>query len=128
MADTRAAFASSICLALPLPPSTNRMHVRRRDGQLARHPDVESYYQLVAGTTLGLPKPPPRSLLSLDIEVRVDHWGRRDLDNCLKVLIDALAHALRFDDANVAEITARKRVSPGEEGVLVCVSTRRRDE
>lgn len=60
--------------------------------------------------------------LGIDMTLTVPDHRRRDLDNHLKPLIDALMHAGIFlDDCQIDEIHARKVVSPGGKGVVVSV-------
>ncbi len=109
-----------IVLELPLPPSANHRYVRRRDGRVALTQEARSY-DVVVYAALGPCRPQvPRGVpVSLRIDLAVDHWRRRDLDNVLKQLIDSLARVLGFDDADVVRIEATKRVDRGVEGVVV---------
>jgi Holliday junction resolvase RusA-like endonuclease len=64
---------------------------------------------------------PPRTPIALEVAFTYPN-RRRDLDNILKQLIDALALALEFDDAWVDTIIARKytlRGAPPAVHVLV---------
>lgn len=67
------------------------------------------------------PARPPEAPVTIRVELVVDHWRRRDLDNVLKQLLDSLGRCLGFDDAYVVRIEATKRVARGEEGVMVVV-------
>ena len=112
-----------IVLELPLPPSANRRYVRRRDGGVALTREARDYDKWVyAALGPRRPRVPPEAPVSIRVELTVDHWRRRDLDNVLKQLLDSLGRCLGFDDAYVVRIEATKRVQRGDEGVIVTVA------
>jgi Holliday junction resolvase RusA-like endonuclease len=110
-------------LELPLPPSANHRYVRRRDGGLALTPEAREY-DVVVYAALGACRPQvSRGVpVTVSVELVVDHWYRRDLDNVLKQILDSLSRCCGFDDAYVVRIDATKRVEPGNEGVTVRMS------
>ena len=112
-----------IVLELPRPPSANHRYVRRRDGRLALTTEARDY-DVVVYAALGPRRPqvPRGAPVSIRVDLAVDHWRRRDLDNVLKQLIDSLARVLGFDDADVVRIEATKRLERGNEGVVVVLS------
>lgn len=111
-------------LTLPgLPPSANAAKApsRKRGGVMGMRleKDTRDYYTLVGqlgfGKTLAGEAP-----LMLLVEIISPDWltkdgsrlrCKRDLDNFLKVLQDALAKALKFNDARIAQVHLAK--SPG---------------
>ena len=117
------ALENEVRVELPLPPSANHRYVRRRDGGLALTPDAREY-DVVVYAALGAQRPQvPRGVpVTVSVELVVDHWFRRDLDNVLKQILDSLSKCCGFDDAYVVRIEATKRVHPGNEGVTVTVS------
>ncbi|MCX2728537.1 RusA family crossover junction endodeoxyribonuclease (plasmid) [Thermomicrobium sp. 4228-Ro] len=114
-----------IVLELPLPPSTNRRYVHRRDGGVTLTDEARAY-DVIVYAALGPRRPQvPRGVpVTVSVELVVDHWFRRDLDNVLKQLLDSLSRCCGFDDAYVVRIDARKRVERGNEGVTVRMSWR----
>ncbi len=97
----------SIELLLPLPPSVNHQYLRRQDGRIFLHPAVREYREVVAAATIGR-SVPPGSTVSLEAKVYTKR--KRDIDNVLKVLIDALAAALGFDDGSIDRIQIEKQL------------------
>lgn len=111
-------------LTLGLPPSTNHLYrVVVRQGKGGRYlgralaTEVLTFRQEVAvaiqqARAAGQPTAFPRHR---PLAVRVVAYMpnlRRDLDNVLKGLLDALAPQLGIDDAWVVELVARKRIDP----------------
>jgi len=112
-----------VTLLLPLPPSTNHLYVRRRDGRVTLAPRVRAYREQVWASLVGqVPSIPAMARLAITLDLAVDHWTRLDLDNALKLVIDAVCDCLRVNDAYLTKIEATKRVDPGNEGVHVTIS------
>jgi Holliday junction resolvase RusA-like endonuclease len=97
-----------LIVSLPVPPSVNARLVRGRRGQITLSEAARQYNEDVAVLLLpyrGLI--PPKTPIALEVVFTYPN-RRRDLDNILKQLVDALALALEFNDAYVDSIIARK--------------------
>jgi Holliday junction resolvase RusA-like endonuclease len=97
-----------LIVSLPVPPSVNARLVRGRAGHVALSEAARQYNDEVAALLLpyrGLI--PPKTPIALEVAFTYPN-RRRDLDNILKQLIDAMALALEFDDAYIDTIVARK--------------------
>lgn len=94
---------------LALPPSANR-YWRYYRGTIVRSKEASEYIRDVSERILEQlrrrPVIPRDASVSLVIDIYCQR--RRDLSNCLKVLEDALALALLFDDTQTCEIILRK--------------------
>lgn len=108
-------------LVLPYPPSVNHYY-RNVNGRTLISAEGRAYRVRVA-VELGLQRPKPvrgpmRGRLSLEIEVNPPDKRRRDLDNVLKALLDALQHGgLYEDDSQIEEIHLR-RLAPHPGGMV----------
>lgn len=110
-------------LVLPIGPSVNHIYERRRGGYELRLTDAARAYRLIVGRAvadLKLPvgakaKPPIR----LGIHLTLPSWRRQDLDNAAKVLQDALAEALGFDDNRVVDLHMTKEIVKGCDPVCI---------
>lgn len=90
-------------LTLPFPPSANR-YWRTFRGRVVKGKDARDYKSNVAEACRGL-----RESLG-DVIVRLDFYRpakRGDLDNRIKILLDALQGHAYTDDKQVKEIHAR---------------------
>lgn len=94
---------ASIAAVLPLPPSVNHQYIRRRD-RVVLTAASRAYYDDVAFELRCHAAPPPRAHFSVTIRMYFPDRRRRDLDNTLKLMLDAIAHALGFDDGNIDEL------------------------
>lgn len=97
-----------LVVSLPVPPSVNARLVRGRRGHVVLSEAARQYNDEVAALLLPYRgKIPPKTPIALEVAFTYPN-RRRDLDNILKQLVDALALALEFDDAYVDTIIARK--------------------
>lgn len=110
-------------ITLPWPPSVNhywrmwrgRMLVSR-EGRAYRE-DVRAL--LAAG---GFGKPPPGARIALCMDAFPPDRRRRDLDNLLKSVLDALEHACVYaDDSQIDLLVTRRRGLLSGGGLNVCV-------
>lgn len=93
-------------LVLPFPPSANR-YWRVFRGRPVLSAEAKLYKQIVARLGAGLPKLPAEGDLHLQVVIfRPARSRRRDLDNNLKVLLDALQGVVYENDLRVSRITA----------------------
>jgi crossover junction endodeoxyribonuclease RusA len=92
---------------LPYPPSVNH-YWRYARGRFYISPAGHSYREAVATALFGCEK--LSGPVALEIEVYPPDRRRRDLDNILKSVLDALEYAGAFDDdAQVASIFVERR-------------------
>ena len=110
-------------LVLPYPPSVNHYY-RNVSGRTLISAAGRAYRVRVAvEMSLQRPKPirgPMRGRLRLEVEVSPPDRRRRDLDNILKALLDALQHAgLYGDDSQIDELEMRRRVPISSGRVVV---------
>ena len=118
---------STAVVEIPIPPSTNHLwrivkhHRGKRAGQaaLAKTQHYESWLEVaVMLLRLGL----PRMVGEVGVSVTIrggDGWdvGRRDLDNTIKAVCDALRHAGRIPDDTTEYVTRIElRYTPPEPG------------
>jgi Holliday junction resolvase RusA-like endonuclease len=97
-----------LVVSLPVPPSVNARLVRGRRGHVVLSEAARQYNDEIAALLLPYRgKIPPKTPIALEVVFTYPN-RRRDLDNILKQLVDALAQALEFDDAYVDTIIARK--------------------
>lgn len=109
-------------LALPYPPTANLYWrvFRGRPVKSAKARDYQRTVALLAKSQLGTTKP-----LEGDVSVVVSVYRPRkvgDLDNTLKVLLDALKGVVYVDDSQVAELVATRRDDKDNPRAVVTVS------
>ena len=106
---------------LPYPPSVN--HYYRRVGPrtlISR--EGRTYRDRVAVMLMGLGVRPLRGPLRMRIEVHPPDNRRRDLDNLLKSLWDALQHGGAYhDDSQVVRFEVEKRETIPNGKVIVSI-------
>ncbi len=96
-------------ISLPWPPSVNR-YWRSVGGRVLISRDGREYRQRVAGQVLEAGRPPRYAgELAVDILAWPPDRRRRDLDNVLKALLDAMEHAGVYeDDSQIGVILIRR--------------------
>lgn len=118
--------SNALCLTLPVPPSANHLwrHVNgvtllSKPARLYRKTVGEAV--LIRGPGVSLPL---TGRLKLSIALTPANRQRRDLDNCLKALQDALTHArVWLDDEQIDVLTVhRNPPDPQQPGVYVTIS------
>jgi crossover junction endodeoxyribonuclease RusA len=102
---------------LPLPPSVNHRYVRTRRGGVALTARARAYQEEVAAEMLAqlgrIPRLPPGARLGLRVQLCYPDRRRRDLDNALKALLDAVCGVLGVDDAAVDLLVVSRTVMSG---------------
>lgn len=114
---TGAAYHQGFVVDLPLPPSVNHRYVRTRRGGVALTARAREYQESVYAEMLAqlgrIPRLPPGARLGLRVQLCYPDRRRRDLDNALKALLDAVCGVLGVDDAAVDYLVVQRVVSPG---------------
>ena len=102
-------------ITLPWPPSINHYWKRSKNGMM--HISAEGIAFREAVHWQVLKQCPLKSLegdLSVDIEAFMPDRRRRDLDNILKALLDAITHAgVWLDDSQIVDLRIRKAKTIG---------------
>lgn len=109
-------------LVLPVPPSSNRYwRLDKRNGHLYPSEEAKRYKHglKLRALTEGLRKPLAGPVVASVVVYRARRAG--DLDNSLKVLLDALNGVAFEDDSQVIEIHARREDDPSNPRVEVRV-------
>ena len=108
-------------LVLPYPPQVNNYYTVAR-GRKVLGKQGRQYHKVVAGLTLMLRLKPLTGRLSVTIQLAPPDKQRRDLDNVLKPLLDAMQYAgLYVDDSQIDYLSIRRLVpvKGGEVGVKI---------
>ncbi len=93
-------------IRLPYPPSANRYY-RYYRGRILIAPQGRAYKEFVAALCRTARVEPIPGPVALEITARRPNNGKRDLDNLLKPLCDALKHRAFGDDSEIASISIR---------------------
>ena len=97
---------------LGLPPATNHLYPSGRDGRRHLSAEGRAWGQMVADECMAARVPPFIGRTHLHLRVDIDFVGmtdRRDIDGGVKILLDALAEALGFDDRWIDELHVCRR-------------------
>lgn len=102
-------------IVLPWPPSVNHYWRRSKNGMM--HISAEGVAFRQAAAWNALQQKAPKQLagdLIVDIEAFMPDKRRRDLDNILKALLDALTHAgVWLDDSQIVDLRIRRAKTIG---------------
>lgn len=117
---------SALTINLPVPPSTNHLW-RNVRGVVVLSKTARDYRKavgeavLMRGPGVSLPL---TGRLKLSITLTTANHRRRDLDNCIKAIQDALTHAgVWLDDEQIDVLTIhRNPPDPKQPGVHVAIS------
>ena len=118
--------SNALCLTLPVPPSANHLWRNLRGATLLSK--AARTYRKVVGEAVLMRGPgvslPLTGRLRLTIILTAPDRRRRDLDNCIKPIQDALTHAgVWVDDEQIdALIIHRDPPNKAQPGVYVAVS------
>lgn len=98
-----------LCLELPYPPSANHSYRRGRGGRVVLTEAARAYPELVQAAVfeqLGRPVRLPDGAgdIMLFLQVCPPDRRRRDLDNTINRLQNALAAVLGFDDSRITDL------------------------
>lgn len=107
-----------IVLRLPLPPSLNHYYGKTKTGDLYLTADGRRYRDIVKWTAKG--QSVGESNVRMDVIMAMPNKGRRDVDNYLKCLFDALAKAKVYaDDKQVFDLHVIKMLDPEKKGFFM---------
>lgn len=102
-------------ITLPWPPSVNHYWRRSKNGMMHISAEGLAFREAVGWNALQ--QNAPKQLIGdliVDIEAFMPDKRRRDLDNILKALLDALTHAdVWFDDSQIVDLRIRKAKTIG---------------
>lgn len=104
-------------LTLPFPPSNNRYYRHARGRHYIDQPGRD-YRKAVAGIVKGIGMPKLTGRLHVTIHAAPPDRRRRDLDNMLKALLDALTVAEAYEDDSQIDSIGIKRVFPVKGGKI----------
>lgn len=109
---------------LPWPPSANR-YWRHDRGVTHRSADADAYIAEVACLThdLRYPRWWGDEPMAVSLVAYFPYPRKGDLDNRIKILLDAMAHGMRLDDARFWRVEAVRRYDKRDPRVLVRLSS-----
>jgi crossover junction endodeoxyribonuclease RusA len=91
--------SARLAVTLPLPPSVNHLYYRARH-HVFLTAAARDYHAMVALALRGQAVPAD-ARVALTLVLYFPDRRRRDLDNALKLLLDAVSRVLGFDDAHI---------------------------
>lgn len=108
-----------VAFTLPLPPSVNNAYVNvpgrgRVPSQNLTRFKRDAANVLAVQRVVWPFEPSERLAVRIDVFLRPQDLHRRDVDNCAKAAIDAVATKFKFNDANVFSVTVVKHAAVGE--------------
>lgn len=108
-----------IILDLPLPPSVNHYYGRNKQGKFFIKPEGKKFRQIVAWKSLGRHLDPEKNI-KMTLMYGMPDRRRRDVDNPLKCLFDALTNAKVYtDDSKIFELHIIKKLDPQKIGYVL---------
>lgn len=120
-----------VAFTLPLPPSVNNAYVNVPGRGRVPSKNL-TQFKRDAANVLAVQRvvwpfePGERLAVRIDVFLRPQDLNRRDVDNCAKAAIDAVASKFKFNDTIVFSVTAEKHAAVGE--APRCLMTWRRYE
>ena len=110
----------NLSLSLPYPPSINHYYVRCRN-HVAIGKAGREYRAAVAQSYSAIEGKPLTCRLKIEVSVFPPDKRRRDIDNVLKALLDAMQHAgVYADDAQIVDLHITKK--PPRKGGYVWIT------
>jgi len=97
----------TITIELPLPPSANKYWRKGRNGITYVSKEAESFKEEVGWAAVAAQLEPIEGPVGMTIDAYICDT-RRDLDNCCKILLDALQGYAYEDDNMVYDYHARR--------------------
>jgi len=102
----------SLTVTLPIPPSTNNLYTNGRGRRVltteARNYKTLAAYQVKqANDTIGWHYT-PKARLRVELKLFFADNRRRDIANCEKLPVDAVAETLGFDDCVIDKLTIER--------------------
>lgn len=110
----------TIVLDLPFPKKTGNHQWIRRPGGYGLHKSVTSYRKevgLIVRETIR-PMGPVAAECSLSLTLRPPDRRRRDLDNVIKIVMDALEHGGLYENDSQIKTLYAERKEPAEPGSI----------
>ena len=96
-------------ITTPYPPSVNHMWVRNRNGSVRVSAAGKLFRDEVTMMRPGPGKLCLTGRLAVSVRLHAPDKRRRDLDNSMKALLDALAHALVYvDDSQIDRLVVER--------------------
>lgn len=124
---------TQLCLTLPLPPSINEQYSTDSQGHRRLTAIALRYKENVRKTLLHLEKQEilnksfrqrmSTCYLALYIECYFETPFKRDLDNILKIVQDAICNALGANDNHIVDIHLSKRIRPLDPHIYIEIDT-----
>ena len=91
-----------------LPPSVNAIYLRSKHGGVFISQRARDFKQRIENAVKHLMDKPVEGELRIEAEFSLRRKGKRDLDNMLKVLCDAMNNIVYKDDNQIMEISCKK--------------------
>lgn len=113
--------AAGFAVTLGLPPSVNHQYTRTR-GRLVLNDQARLYRDTAAWSVRAaapLQRPGKTARFAVTVQFRFPDRRRRDLDNPLKILLDAVCAGLDVDDSQIDELHVYRGYDPRAPGVTV---------
>jgi crossover junction endodeoxyribonuclease RusA len=109
---------------LPWPPSVNHYYVRARNGHIAIGSKGRKYRQLVIATLALDRQEPMEGFLAVTIDLFPPDKRRRDVDNVLKCLLDAMEKGGAYNnDYQIKKLSIERHDVEPDGKVLVSLMT-----
>lgn len=106
-------------LTLPLPPSVNRLWRGNRSGRRWLDPKAAAFKETAAKIALANGVRPTGGKFEVDVVFFVNPRHPRDLDNSIKVLLDALNGIAWVDDSQVRRLAVEMQDARVDEQATV---------
>lgn len=109
-------------LRTPLPPSVNHYYVHAR-GRMFISKIGQAYRVTVRQEIEKLRQKPMTGKLAIDIHLYPPDRRRRDVDNALKAMLDALQHGGAYpDDTAIHQLRVEKHEPSDDPHAVICIT------